>query len=85
MKNINLAIKARTNVCCSGCTVWNKEEPSKIRLSALEIGSAIFERSRERSDSNIYAGAGVAFAVVIGALPAIFQLSSIIKTFQVRQ
>jgi len=56
-----------------GCTVWNNEEPFKVHLSALEIGSAIFERSCELPDSNLYAGAAVVFASTLAAIPAIFK------------
>ena len=41
-----------------GCTVWNNNDPYKIKLSAPEIGAAIFERSADLPESSLHAVAG---------------------------
>lgn len=65
-----------------GTTVWNEEEaPSKIYMSALQIGNKIFDRSRDDTkDSVQYFVIGMICSAVIALLPVMFKHEEIIDT-----
>ena len=66
-----------------GCTIWAPDgTPSKVHLSALEIGNLVFERSKGIPDSIGYAMTGLCCAVVIAFIPLIFKFSALEDLFQ---
>ena len=66
-----------------GCTIWGPDgTPSKVHLSALEIGNLVFERSKGIPDSVGYAVTGLCCAVVIAFIPLIFKVSALEEVFQ---
>ena len=62
-----------------GCTVWGADgAPSKIHLSALDIGNMVFERSKHiPADSTGYAITGLCLAVVIALTPLAFKIPAL--------
>ena len=61
-----------------GTTQWNEcEAPSKIYMSALQIGNKIFERSLDTPDSLEYAIFGIVCSIFIAVLPLIFKFNEI--------
>jgi len=66
-----------------GCTIWSPDgAPSKVHLSALEIGNLVFERSKDIPDSVGYAVTGLCCAVVIAFIPLVFKVSALEELFQ---
>jgi len=61
-----------------GTTQWNDAEaPSKVYMSALQIGNKIFDRSQEVPDGSGYAVFGILCAVIIALLPLTFKIGEI--------
>jgi len=65
-----------------GCTVWNNNDPYKLKLSALEIGVAIFEKSADLPESSVHAVVGVVFAFILALLPAACRPHLVMETVQ---
>ena len=66
-----------------GCTIWGPDgTPSKVHLSALEIGNLVFERSKGIPDSVGYAVTGLCCAVIIAFIPLVFKGSALEELFQ---
>ena len=61
-----------------GITQWNeKEAPSKVYMSALQIGNKIFDKSQDNPDTLGYAIIGIFCSVFIALLPLTFKLEDI--------
>jgi len=60
-----------------GCTVWNNSDPYKIKLSAVQIGAAVFDKSQELPDSNLHAALGVVFALILAVIPAVYRFQMV--------